>query len=239
METREVAVVIPAYNESHSYFSRLVLALEKEPFVKNVIVVNDGSTDNTYELLQKLKRKATKLTIVSYRKNKGKEYAVKRGLEFCINSCSFTDLIALMDSDGQHKVSDLERMYNLIKKKDCDVVSGVRNYEEMPLTRKVANVGMRLLWNVFGGLPFKDVLFGQKIFKTRYVRRLANDLEEKGNYKIELDLALSFYKQKASIQEIKVRAEYKDCSRKSGMGLKNTRWIKQTLHALKIILSKS
>jgi len=115
----------------------------------------------------------------------------------------------------------------------------MRNYKEIPLLRKVANIGMRFLWQIAARMPGKDVQHGQKMFKAKYGKQLLQELDEKGGYQIELDLMLSFYKQKACFGEVGVSTEYKNYSGKSGMGFKNLKWIKQITHALKIALNKS
>jgi glycosyltransferase involved in cell wall biosynthesis len=99
----EVTAVIPAYNEHVAVGS---IALQASKFVDRVIVVDDGSTDNTAEIA-----KLAGAELIKHTKNMGKGVALKTGFEAAKNS----DIIVTLDADGQHKISDIPKLIKPIK----------------------------------------------------------------------------------------------------------------------------
>jgi len=86
-------VIIPAYNES-KYLLDVILKTKK--FVDNIIVVNDGSTDNTLEILDQIER----ITVLNHPINLGKGAALKTGCDYAFKNDA--KKIVVMDADGQH-----------------------------------------------------------------------------------------------------------------------------------------
>ena len=134
--THDVSVVIPAYNEEgrigetlksiHSYFHGKSLTWQ-------IIVVNDGSTDNTAEVLDTIREEITDLIVISDSPNQGKGYAVKRGVE-----ASRGEFILFADADNSTPIEELEKFYpHLI---DNKVVIGSRYLSE-------SNVVVRQPWH--------------------------------------------------------------------------------------------
>ena len=101
MRSHGICVIIPTYNNAGTLARVLTDVLEYAP---DVIVVNDGSTDNTAEVLRGFK---DRVDIVSYPRNRGKGYALKTGLTHA-HRCGF-DYALTIDSDGQHRASDIRR----------------------------------------------------------------------------------------------------------------------------------
>jgi len=111
---QEVTVVIPAYNEQISVGS---VALQASKFVDRVIVVDDGSTDNTAEIVE-----LAGVELIKHEKNMGKGVALKTGFEAAKNS----DIIVTLDADGQHRISDIPKLIKPIKEGRADIVNGSR-----------------------------------------------------------------------------------------------------------------
>jgi len=138
-------VLITLYNEE----KRIEKVLNK---LKNyeLILVNDGSSDNT---LKKIK-KYTGANIISYRKNRGKGYALQKGMAYAKKN-NF-DRIILMDGDGQHNPAEIEKFENKLDD-GYDFVIGSRflKYESnVPITRRI------ILW---GGNIIEKLLIGIKL----------------------------------------------------------------------------
>ena len=94
MANGKLSVIVPAYNEEKRFepFLKQLIAFKKaNPYIGEILVVNDGSTDNTLGLLNNYKKD---IKIVSYKKNRGKGYAVKQGL-----LAATGDYICFMDAD--------------------------------------------------------------------------------------------------------------------------------------------
>lgn len=242
LDSRMLSLIIPAYNEaSHNYLEKTIKDAQARSEVTRIIVISDGSTDDTVEKVFALKKSCPKLEILSYTKNKGKEGAVKSALRYLSDSIDLKNpgsYIGLIDSDGQHKVKDTIRMYHEAINKKVDFVGGYRDFngQGIPLDRKIANRCTEFVIRYLGGMPTRDLLFGQKVFHAKYTNMLARDLDSKGRYKIEPSLTSKLLWKGASYSEIPVKAEYRACSKKSGMGLKNTRWLKQTAYLFRMAL---
>jgi len=114
---QRVSVIIPAYNEAMSI--RSVIS-DCKAFGDEIIVVDDGSTDDTTEIAEK-----SGAVAVRNEKNLGVTKATRRGIE-----AAHGDIIVTMDADGQHDPSDIPNLVKPIIKEEGDVVLGVR--DEIP-----------------------------------------------------------------------------------------------------------
>ena len=100
----KIAILICSFNESKT-LAKVVRDASK--FGK-VLVINDGSTDNTKEMIKKFKVFKINNTV-----NEGYENCINKGLRF-LKSKKF-EYVITMDADGQHKISDLSKIYNFIR----------------------------------------------------------------------------------------------------------------------------
>jgi polyisoprenyl-phosphate glycosyltransferase len=127
----DLSVVLPAYNEGlgiEKTLDTLFDALQTTNFQYEVIVVNDGSTDDTLDYLKKIKLKNKKLRIISSDQNLGHSEAINQGLRHSLGR-----MVSTMDADLQHPPTELLKMiYLLDRNPTFDVVQGVRksNYKE-------------------------------------------------------------------------------------------------------------
>jgi glycosyltransferase involved in cell wall biosynthesis len=118
-ENPVVIVIIPAYNES-KYIGKVTAEAYK--YATMVIVVDDGSNDNTAELAISMNAR-----VIRNRLNMGKGIALKRGVVECLKFNP--DIIVTLDADGQHNPADIPKLIEPIKKGKADIVIGSR-YEE-------------------------------------------------------------------------------------------------------------
>src|SRR5678815_1815132 len=121
-----VCVIIPTYNNSASLEGVIRSVLEYTP---NVIVVNDGSTDETASILQKLP-----VTRVSYAPNRGKGWALRKGFEAAVNA-GYRHAITI-DSDGQHFASDLPKFIDKLDSGGDAIIIGARNMNQSAVPGK-------------------------------------------------------------------------------------------------------
>lgn len=128
MENSGVSVIIPAYNEEtaiEKVLRELVDAIDKWNMgVVEIIVVNDGSSDNTAEIVSRF----PEVRLINHRKNKGYGAAVKTGIRQADG-----EIIVWYDADGQHRPEDLYKLIVKMKEEDLDYCIGIRDsnsYEE-------------------------------------------------------------------------------------------------------------
>lgn len=152
MTRNSVYIVIPAFNEEKRIGK--VLADVKEtghPF----IVIDDGSKDKTSQIAKRYSPYVLRHSI-----NLGKGAALKTG---CLAAFKLgAEAVILMDSDGQHKASDLPKFVKALQ--ECDVVFGVRNFGKIPLVRLLGNKLITYTVGILFGIKVQDILCGFKAF---------------------------------------------------------------------------
>ncbi len=159
----EISVVIPAFNEASSIAETLaeVLSYLKSHFKSyELIVVNDGSTDKTVDIVSAIPG----VTLLQYGANRGKGYAVKSGI-----LAAQGDAILFMDADNSTRISELDHCMQELK--NVDIVIGSRALTESqvqvsqnPIKKLFGRIGNKLIQGVLG-VPFHDTQCGYKLFR--------------------------------------------------------------------------
>src|SRR3989344_8148116 len=128
----KLIVIIPAYNEEKTI--KEVIRSLKEKGYNDIIVLDDGSKDSTYELASKEKVKVYRHMI-----NRGLGGALNTGITAALKEGA--DFMITFDADGQHSVDDIPKMIEPLKN-GYDVTIGNRINEKMPFVRKIGNIGL-------------------------------------------------------------------------------------------------
>jgi glycosyltransferase involved in cell wall biosynthesis len=138
---KSVSVVIPVYNEEENIpllYKELKEVLEKLPYDYEIIFVDDGSTDRTYEILKRLAQEDKRVKVIRFRRNYGQTAAMYAGFQYAQG-----DVIITMDGDLQNDPRDIPKLLEKIKE-GYDIVSGWRKNRKDPflsriLPSKIAN----------------------------------------------------------------------------------------------------
>ena len=145
-------VVLPAYNEATRIRPVLVDIASKG---YNMVIVNDGSSDNTLEVVKQVKKEfPDKIHIFSLMINRGVGIATQTGFEAVLRFNP--KYVVSMDSDGQHSADDLDEMIKPLVTGEAEAVIGVRPFEDMPKTRSFANSVMNFLTKIFYRVDVSD-----------------------------------------------------------------------------------
>lgn len=157
MSTMKVTVVIPAYNESGA-LPTLVEEIRKAPAGYEVLVVDDGSTDQTGETL-----KSHGVRVIRHPYNMGYGAALKTGIRHASG-----EIVAIMDADGQHTFADVERLVAGLE--DYEMVVGARTKDSQtsPL-RKPFKVILGWVANYLSGTKIPDLNSGLRVFRRKTV----------------------------------------------------------------------
>ncbi|KZX13147.1 glycosyltransferase family 2 protein [Methanobrevibacter curvatus] len=154
-------LVIPAFNES----SRLGNLLEKLANKYNIVVVDDGSNDNTYEIAKSIKKKyPNNIFVCKHFLNRGVGAATKTGMADAI--AHGAKYIITIDGDGQHDIKDID---NIVRPLTCgvaDVVLGYRDFHIMPFSKKFANKMMNIVTRIFYNVNVRDSQSGFRGYKS-------------------------------------------------------------------------
>ena len=118
----KLSVIIPVYNE-RPYIGRVLSRVQDVDIPKEIIVVDDGSTDGTQELLKELVTAVDNLKVIFQEQNRGKGAALRRGFQEATG-----DVIVIQDADLEYDPRDWYEMFQLIAEDKADVVYGSRFY---------------------------------------------------------------------------------------------------------------
>lgn len=122
----DLSVVIPVHNEEESIGNLIneIVAALSEKYQYEIVVVDDGSTDQTLDTLLEIKQELTVLRVIKHLKNSGQSTAVRTGVQQAKSAW-----IATLDGDGQNDPADIPNLYNELVNQDLDpwlVVAGYR-----------------------------------------------------------------------------------------------------------------
>jgi|TARA_B100001964_G_scaffold243601_1_gene322067 dolichol-phosphate mannosyltransferase len=223
--------ILPAYNEElniitlldkfNSYFGN-----ENDDYKPQVIVVDDGSNDETKKILNKLseekqifnKKLKFELVTIFHERNMGLGEAIKSGMMYCFENGSTEDIIITMDCDNSHTVEQSKNMIEVIKSgKDVVIASRYRKDSE---TYGVPN--LRILLSYFGCIIFKiafpikhvkDYTCGFRAFKLEKIKEAfdlnKNFFSEKGfTASVDIILKLNKFNKSLLFEEIPMILRY-------------------------------
>ncbi|HDD31758.1 MAG TPA: glycosyltransferase family 2 protein [Thermococcus litoralis] len=193
LKGKRISVIIPAYNEA----KRIGKVLSKIPeFVDEVIVVDDGSEDNTFEVA-----KNHGAEVIRLEKNQGKGAAMREGIKKISG-----DVVVFMDADGQHNPEEIEKLVSPILKGEADFVIGsrlIKTQGKRPLIRKISNFLSTSLIKIKLGINVKDTQSGFRAIK----RELLPEIESK-RYEVETEILIKAVKKGARVKEVPVERIY-------------------------------
>ena len=173
-----ISIVIPVYNEDKfiEQVIKNVFHANSCELKKEIIVVNDGSTDSTLKKLLKLKIIHPDLVIINLKVNKGKGYALKQG--FLKTS---GDLVLVQDADQEYSPNDYPALLEPFLDLNADVVYGSRLSTTKPhrvlfFWHYKVNQFLTFVSNILTGLNLTDMETGFKVFKGDIIRNIAPKL---------------------------------------------------------------
>lgn len=210
----KIAIIIPAYNEAtviDGVLKKLILDLNKDDATSNstIVVVNDGSKDDTAKIVSRHKD----VVLISHLLNSGAgaatrtalRYARTNGFEFAI-SC---------DADGQHASEDVISVAKELSKEKFDMIIGSRLFAEegMIWYRKLGNLGLSLFTFLLFGSTVKDSQSGLRGYGKK---ALQNITWHSNNFTFNSELMWRARQLKLTIKEIPIKAIYTDYSLAKG-----------------------
>lgn len=155
-----VVVILPAYNVEKTIRS----VIRKAKKYSIVLVIDDGSTDNTRKVA-----KDEGVKVISHSKNRGLGAALRTGFKAALSYKP--DIIITADSDGQHNLDDIPRFISTISN-GYDFVLGERDLRKYPLTKKFGNFFLNMATNFISGTNLKDTESGFRAFRKSALKKL-------------------------------------------------------------------
>ena len=197
----KISIIIPCYNEYKTINSILDKVKNLSDFKKEIIIVDDFSTDGTKEVLQKIKI-SNEIKTFFNEKNYGKGFCIRKGIEE-----STGDIIMIQDADLEYDPSDIPKLINPIKNGNADVVYGSRfigSAEKKVLFywHSLGNRFLTTLSNMFSNLNLTDMECCYKAFKSEIIK----DIKLKENrFGFEPEVTAKISKKDIKIYEVGIK----------------------------------
>lgn len=166
----DISLVIPLYNEAESlpeleaWISRV---MQSNGYSYEIWFVNDGSTDNSWEVIKQLRKKNPCVKGISFRRNYGKSPALYMGFEKVTG-----DVVITMDADLQDSPDEIPELYRMITQEGYDLVSGWKKKRYDPLSKTIPTKLFNATARKVSGIKLHDFNCGLKAYKLEVVKSI-------------------------------------------------------------------
>ena len=167
----DISVVVPLFNEDESLpelYAWIERVMNENGFTFEVIFVNDGSTDKSWEVIEELSAKSPNVHGIKFRRNYGKSPAL-----YCGFKAAQGDVVITMDADLQDSPDEIPELYRMIKEDGYDLVSGYKQKRYDPISKtlptKLFNATAR---KVSGIKNLHDFNCGLKAYRSEVVKNI-------------------------------------------------------------------
>ena len=197
-----VTAIVPAYNEE-GRIRNTVLALKGIEYIQHIYVINDGSTDKTYDMADSVDG----IDVVNQYPNRGKGEALYRGLQLALKD---SDIIVFADADLEESARDVEKLIIPILEDRADVTIAkfppAKRKGGFGFVKKLAGEGVY----INTGKRMDTVLSGQRAFKSEVLRQI--NVRYKG-YGVELGMLIDILNRGYSVMEVDVNMYHNETGR--------------------------
>jgi len=195
----KLSVVIPVYNEKDTIEKIVSLVRSVEGIDKEIVIVDDASTDGTVNILKVMGQKYPELKIFYKDKNKGKGDTLKLGFK---NTTG--DYVIVQDADLEYNPQDYVKLIRALSEENVDVVYGSRfsgSYEKMSTLHYFGNKLLTLVTNLLFGVMLTDMETCYKLMPGDFVRKL--DIKS-SRFDFEPEITAKILKAGLSIKEVPI-----------------------------------
>jgi glycosyltransferase involved in cell wall biosynthesis len=204
----KLSIVMPVYNEKATLeeIFRLVLAT---PYDKEIIAVDDASTDGSREILERLAQQYDNVKTFYHQRNLGKGAALRTGFAQVTG-----DVVIIQDADLEYRPSDYPTLLEPIEQDVADVVYGSRMVGGRPhrvlfFWHYIGNRAVTTLSNMFTNLNLSDMEVGYKVFKAEVLQGIQIKCDRFG---VEPELTAKIAKKRWRIYEVPIQYHGRDYS---------------------------
>ncbi len=196
MAGERLTVIIPVYNEEKTV-GEIIRQVKAEVHQKQIIVVNDGSTDNTESVLRS--QAGSGLDIISYSPNHGKGYAIRQAVLKATG-----DIVIIQDADLEYYPDEYGLLIDKIVQGKADVVYGTRfvgSHRVFYFYHFIGNFILNMMANVILNTTLSDLMTGAKAFRTPVIKSLNLCANRFG---IEAEITAEIFRRKYRVYEVPV-----------------------------------
>lgn len=192
----KLSVIIPVYNEAKTILE-IIRRVKESPFDKEIIVVDDGSTDGTGNLLRAY---GSEIKVLYHEKNQGKGAAIRTALPHITG-----DIVIIQDADLEYHPSEYERLIRPILEGMADVVYGSRflggPHRVLFFWHYVGNKVVTTFSNMLTDLNLSDMETGYKVFRSDVLKKIQIECNRFG---FEPEITAKIAKMKCRIYEVPI-----------------------------------
>ena len=167
----DISVIVPLYNEAESLpklFAWIERVMNENKFSYEVIFVNDGSTDDSWKIIEDLKVQSTTVRGIKFRNNYGKSPAL-----YCGFKVAKGDVVITMDADMQDSPNEIPGLYQMIMTDGYDLVSGWKKKRyDSKLTKNLPSKIYNATARKVTGLKLHDMNCGLKAYRNEVVKNI-------------------------------------------------------------------
>ena len=215
----KITVIIPCFNES-KYIEKVISEINlQEISDKQIIIVDDGSTDGTVDKLKKLKEDGKVNNLVFHENNKGKGAAIRSAIKHVEG-----DIIIIQDADLEYSPKDYPRLIKPIAEGKADVVYGSRflggadAHRVLYFWNRVANAILTTFTNILVDMNLTDMETGYKVFK----KKVFEDIQiEENRFGFEPEITVKLGKKKLRFFEVGISYNGRTYQEGKKIGLKD------------------
>jgi len=213
-----ISVIIPCFNEEKTISKVVNQVILQESIIKEIIIIDDKSTDNSKEKIEKISKTNQKIKFFFKDKNEGKGSAIKKGIEL-----STGDIILIQDADLEYDPADYKKLVKPFILSNADVVYGSRflggEYVRLHFFwHYLANKILTFLCNIFTNLNMTDMETGYKLIKKKYLDKI--NIKEK-SFGVEPEITIKLAKQKLIFYEVPITYKGRSYDEGKKIGLKD------------------
>ena len=205
-------VLIPAYqpDEKLIVLCKKLCGEKMTAYVRRVIIVDDGSGSAYAGIFHQACSAGA--VLLGHAENKGKGAAIKTGLMYIQEHLPDYHVVTA-DADGQHELSDIEKIAGAIEKHPSTLVLGVRDFSKMPLRSKAGNTITRFFYKIITGISITDTQTGLRGFSCEMLNKLLTVEGER--YEYEMNTLLQLRTMGFHYIEIPIRTIYLENNKSS------------------------
>lgn len=168
--SKDISIIIPLYNEDESLqelYEWITRVVKANNFSYEIIIVDDGSTDNSWKLISQISSKDENVKGLQFNRNYGKSAALNLGFKYCLGKVVIT-----MDADLQDSPDEIPELYQMISSGSYDLVSGWKKVRHDPKSKTLPSKFFNYITRKISGIEIHDFNCGLKAYNQKVVKNI-------------------------------------------------------------------